>query len=377
MNVQRKTPGDTISTGSRFEHHPRVQLFTGPTPIQRLHRVEAALAPALNGARIFVKRDDAMNLGGGGNKLRKLEFLFGEAIEQGADTIIATGPRQSNSARLAAAAAASLGLRCELGLRPLLTDDDADYRGSGNTLLDSLFGATVRVLANAAAIGAFVAERKGALEAEGRIGYVLPPGASSPRASLGYVDCAFEIADQECAMGLQFDRVVVANGSAGTQAGLVAGFALLGRHALVHGHSVLADEAAAHADTLAMARDCIALLASDAVVDANDVIVGDAQRGPGYGQLTHEAVDAVRFLASREGLLLDPVYSAKAFAGLLAQARRGEFAREENILFIMTGGTPALFAYRELLSGQPAFALAASSETVTSSEARTFARSLR
>jgi D-cysteine desulfhydrase len=351
MNTQRKTAGDTVSTGSRFEHHPRVELFGGPTPIQRLHRVEAALGPVLNGARMFVKRDDAMNLGGGGNKLRKLEYLFGEAIEQGADTIIATGPRQSNSARLAAAAAASLGLRCELGLRPLAADDDADYRGSGNTLLDSLFGATVRVLADAAAIGAFVAERKAALEAEGRMGYVLPPGASSPQASLGYAQCAFEIADQERAMGLQFDRVVVANGSAGTQAGLVAGFALLGRHALVHGYSVLADEAVAHANTLAMARACVALLAGGDEVRANDVIVSDAQRGAGYGRLTHEAVDAVRFLASHEGLLLDPVYSAKAFAGLLAQARRGEFAREENILFIMTGGTPALFAYREQLSG--------------------------
>src|SRR5476649_1482411 len=157
MSAQRKTAGDILSTGSRFEHHARVQLFGGPTPIQRLHRVETALAPALNGARMFVKRDDATNLGGGGNKLRKLEFLFGEAIEQGADTIIATGPRQSNSARLAAAAAA------RLGLRPLAADDDVDYRGSGNTLLDSLFGATVRVLADAAAIEAFVAERKAAL----------------------------------------------------------------------------------------------------------------------------------------------------------------------------------------------------------------------
>jgi D-cysteine desulfhydrase len=354
MNSKRKTSGDVRFTDSRFDNHPRVQLLGRPTPIERLQRVEAALMAALNGTRIFVKRDDAMNLGGGGNKLRKLEFLIGEAIEQGADTIIATGPRQSNSARLAAAAAARLGLRCELGLRPLSADDDVDYRGSGNTLLDSLFGATVSALADAAAIGAFVAERKEALEAEGRKGYVLPPGASSPRASLGYAECAFEIADQEHAMGLEFDRVIVANGSAGTQAGLVAGFALLGRHALVHGFSVLADEAAAHANTLAMARGCVALLAGVGEVGANDVIVSDAHRGPGYGQLTHEAVDAVRFLASHEGLLLDPVYSAKAFAGLLAQARRGEFAREENILFIMTGGTPALFAYRDRLAGPQA-----------------------
>jgi L-cysteate sulfo-lyase len=330
-----------------------VQLFWGPTPIERLRRVEAALMPTLDGTRIFVKRDDAMNLGGGGNKLRKLEFLMGEAIERGADTIIATGPRQSNSARLAAAAAASLGLRCELCLRPLSVNDDVDYQGSGNTLLDALFGATVSVVADAAAIGAFVAERKEALQAVGRKAYVLPPGASSPQASLGYAECAFEIADQEHALGLQFDRVIVANGSAGTHAGLVAGFASLGRHALVHGFSVLADAAPAHANTLAMARDCVALLAGVDKVDTNDVIVSDAHRGTGYGQLTQEAVDAVRFLASHEGLLLDPVYSAKAFAGLLAQARRGEFAREENILFIMTGGTPALFAYRDRLTGSP------------------------
>src|SRR5258706_5957441 len=260
INTQRKAAADTMPTDSRFDSHPRVQLLAGPTPIQRLHRVEATLAPALSGARMFVKRDDATNLGGGGNKLRKLEFLFGEAVEQGADTIIATGPRQSNSARLAAAAAASLGLSCELGLRPLAADDDLDYRSSGNTLLDSLFGATVRVLPDAAAVGAFVAERKAALEAEGRVGYVLPPGASSPRASLGYADCALEIADQEQAMGLQFDRVVVANGSAGTQAGLVAGFTLLRRRAIVHGFSVLADKLASHANTLAMARECTALL---------------------------------------------------------------------------------------------------------------------
>jgi L-cysteate sulfo-lyase len=318
-----------------------------------MHRVEAALAPALNGARVFVKRDDAMSLGGGGSKLRKLEFLLGEAIGKGADTIIAIGPLQSNSMRLAAAAAARLGLRCELGLRPLTESDGIEYREGGNAFLDSLFGATSRVLPDAAALGAFVEERRAALEAEGRVGYVVPPGASSPRASLGYAHCALEIADQERAMGLRFDRVVVANGSSGTQAGLVAGFALLGRHALVHGFSVLAEESVAHANTLAMARDCVALLASDDEVRVDDVVVDDTHRGPGYGLLTREAIDAVYFLAGHEGLLLDPVYSAKAFGGFLAQAKRGEFAREENVLFIMTGGTPALFAYRELLSASP------------------------
>ncbi len=335
---------------SRFDPHPRARLLERPTPIQRMLRVEAALAPVLNGARLFAKRDDAMGLGGGGSKLRKLEFLIGEAMAQGADTIIATGPRQSNSVRLAAAAAASLGLRCEVGLRPLTEGDSINYRDGGNAFLDTLFGATVLALQDAAAATPFVEERKSALASEGRLGYVLPPGASSPRASLGYAHCALEIADQEQAMGLKFDRVVVPNGSAGTHAGLVAGFTLLRRRAIVHGFSVLADKQASHANTLAMARECTALLAGEEEVRADDVIVDDSHRGPGYGHLTREAVDALNFVARNEGLLLDPVYSAKAFAGLLDQARRREFKRGDNVLFIITGGTPALFAYRELLS---------------------------
>ena len=338
---------------SRFDRHPRARLFERPTPIQRLLRIEAALAPVLNGARLFVKRDDVMGPGGGGSKLRKLEFLLGEAMAQGADTIIATGPRQSNSVRLAAAATASLGLHCEVGLRPLTDRDSIDYRDGGNAFLDTLFGAAVVTLPDAASAMPFVEERKSALANDGRVGYVLPPGASSPLASLGYAYCAMEIADQEQALGLQFDRVVVANGSAGSQAGLVAGFALLRRRAVVHGFSVLADKQVSHANTLAMARECTALLVGEEEVRADDVIVDDSHRGPGYGHLTREAVDALNFVARSEGLLLDPVYSAKAFAGLLDQAKRREFARGENILFIMTGGTPALFAYRESLSGSP------------------------
>lgn len=342
-----------MAAATRFDRHPRARLLEGPTPIQRLRRVEAALGPALNGVRLFVKRDDLTGLGGGGSKLRKLEFLFGDALARGADTIVATGPRQSNSARLAAAAAARLGLRCELGLRALTTDDGVEYERGGNALLDDLFGAAIHPLADAAATAGFVAERQAALTAHGRLGYVLPPGASSPLASLGYAECALEIADQEHALGVHFDRIVVANGSAGTQAGLVAGFALLGRRALVHGFSVLADVTAAHAATLDMARGCFGLLEGEGDIRAEDVVVDDTYRGQGYGLVTRDAIGAVRFLATHEGLLLDPVYSAKAFAGLLCRIRRGELGSDRNILFVMTGGAPALFAYRDELACTP------------------------
>ena len=338
---------------TRFDRHPRARLLEGPTPIQRLHRVEAALGPALNGVRLFVKRDDLTGLGGGGSKLRKLEFLLGDALARGADTVIATGPRQSNSARLAAAAAARLGLRCELGLRPLTMDDGVEYARGGNALLAELFGAAIHSLPDPAAAASFAAERQATLAAHGRLGYVLPPGASSPLASLGYAECALEIADQEHALGLQFDQVVVANGSAGTQAGLVAGFALLERRTAVHGFSVLADLATAHATTLELARSCFALLEGDGDIRADDVVVDDTYRGLGYGLVTRDAIGAMRFLATHEGLLLDPVYSGKAFAGLLCRARRGELGAHRNILFVMTGGAPALFAYRDELACAP------------------------
>lgn len=339
-----------MSAQTRFDRHPRVRLLDGPTPIQRLRRVEAALGPGLNGARLFVKRDDLTGLGGGGSKVRKLEFLFGQALAHGADTVVATGPRQSNSVRLAAAAAARLGLRCEVGLRPLGADDGDAYRRNGNVLLDGLFGAVVHELPDAAAAAAFCLERQAALAAHGRVAFVLPPGASSAAASLGYAECALEIADQEHALGLRFDRVVVPNGSAGTQAGLVAGFALLERRSPVHGFSVLAPVAQAHRATLELARAAWALLEGDGELHPDDVVVDDAHRGAGYGRMTPEAVGALRFLAAHEGLLLDPVYSAKAFAGLLCQARRGELGANADVLFVMTGGTPALFAYRDELA---------------------------
>jgi D-cysteine desulfhydrase len=332
----------------RLGRHPRAKLVAGPTPLQRIRRIEATFGGALNGTRLYVKRDDLTGLGGGGSKLRKLEFLFGEALANGADTVFASGLLQSNSARLAAAAAASLGLHCELALRPLV--DDADYQTSGNMFLDGLFGAPVRVLPDAAAVATHFAQRAEALATEGRKTYTLPPGASSAVASLGYVAAAAEIVSQEQSCGVRFDRIVLANGSSASHAGLVAGFALLGRHRPVHGVAVFANRDATHALTLAMARGAIELLGADAAVDDRDVLVNDEQLGAGYGRPTPEAIAAIRLLSAQEGLLLDPVYSGKAFAGLLAQARRGDFQAGENVLFIMTGGASTLFAYRAAFS---------------------------
>jgi L-cysteate sulfo-lyase len=336
-----------MDTARLLDRFPRVSLVQGATPIQRLRRLEAALHPELGATRLFVKRDDLMALGGGGSKLRKLEFLLGEALVQGADTLIATGLRQSNSTRLAAAAAAHLGLRMDVGLRARSTMDSGEYAFGGNALLAELFGAAIHSLPHDADVKTFAAERAAALDGQGRTAYVIPAGASSPLGSLGYVAAALEIAQQEIALGIEFDRVIVANGSSGTHAGLIAGFALLGRRAPVHGFSVLHKAADAHAATLALARAALELLGRDDPIHATDVTVNDAFRGPGYGHATKEAVDAIRMLGAHEGLLLDPVYGGKAFAGLLHEARTGALKTSTNVLFLLAGGTPALDAYRD------------------------------
>jgi L-cysteate sulfo-lyase len=324
---------------------PRIELIDEPTPIQRLYRVEDAFGDAARGVRLFVKRDDFMGLGGGGNKLRKLEFLIGDAISKGANTIITVGGRQSNHARLTAAA--RLGLRCELILSQVVPRHELEYQHSGNILLDDLFGAKIHDLPSSA--NALEHANAGAevLRAAGRNVYVAPSGASSPVGCLGYAVCANEIARQSLSLGVEFDRIVVPNGSSGTHAGLAAGFAALGRTpAFVKSFSVLATESDTRRGTIEKARATLAMVAERAILDESEIDVAGNQRGPGYGVPTESMIEAVRLMAAREGLLLDPVYSGKAFAGLLAGIRNGDYRAGQNVLFVLTGGTPGLFAYR-------------------------------
>ena len=336
---------------ARISRYARVRLIDGKTPIQRLHRIEEALGNARQGVRLFVKRDDLMALGGGGNKLRKLEFLLGEAQQLGADTIIAVGGRQSNHVRLAAASAARLGLACEVFLARLAPINGVEYDYSGNVMLSQLFGARVHYVPDGEDPKPLIEARVAQLRAQGRRPYVTAAGGTSPLSALGYASAAQEILEQEAELGLQFAQVVVPNGSSGTHAGLAAGFALAGRSpSLVKGFSVLAPQAAALRTTVETANATLALLDGAARIDDSEFIVIGDQRGAGYGQLTDEMVSALRFMAMHEGMLLDPVYSAKAFAGLLTDVRHGAYRAGDNILFLMTGGEPGLYAYRDALS---------------------------
>ena len=322
---------------------PRYRLLDGPTPIHALPR----LSTYLGGANIYVKREDSAGVGGGGNKLRKLELLIGEALLGGADTIITVGGRQSNHARLTAAAAARAGMRCEVVLTRSVPRDDTDYIESGNILLNNLFNARVHDLSASVDAMAYAVARADELHAAGHRVYVCPFGGSSPIGCVAYAACAAEIAQQSQANGLRFDRIVVPNGSGGTHAGLVAGFAALATGMIeVDAYTVYAPADDAYRTTLAKVRQTARILNFDRGISPDAVRVDSSQLGSGYGMPTDSMRQAVRLLASQEGLLLDPVYSGKAFAGLIEGITSGRYASDKNILFIMTGGLPGLFAYR-------------------------------
>lgn len=332
-----------------LEEWPRFPLVEAPTPIQRLTRLEEALG-GRDCPSIYVKRDDLMGLGGGGNKLRKLEFLIGAALKQGCDTFITTGARQSNHARLSAAAAARAGLTCELVLTDTVARADEAYQRNGNVLLDDILGATVHRMPGGVDALEVAQERADQLAAAGRRAYVVGAGGSSPLGCLGYAVCAQEIMTQEQAAGLRFSRIVVPNGSSGTHAGLAAGFkAADDEPSRVQSFTVLAQIREARETTARLAAETLTLLDPVSVFARGEIAVADGQLGDGYGVPTDAMFDAVRLVARTEGLLLDPVYGGKAFAGLIAAIRDGAWTDGGPVLFIMTGGLPGLFAY------EPAF----------------------
>lgn len=331
---------------------PRLPLLTLPTLIEPLDGLTRHLGGALNGVRIFVKRDDVAGIGLGGNKLRKLEYLLGAARAEGADTVVTVGAIQSNHARLTAAAAARAGLACELFLTRSVPREDPDYTGNGNRLLDDVFGAKVHELPGDADSLAAAEARAIELRGTGRGVYVFPSGGSSPTGCLGYVNAAAEILAQAEALGLDFAQIVTANGSAGTHAGLVAGLAAMDLDPrLAKSFAVLAEESRARAEVLEKANATLALMGVERRVTPDDINLDGRHRGSGYGIPTEGMLEAVRLMARHEGRLLDPVYSGKAFAGLLHDVRAGLYPSGAAVLFLMTGGTPGVFAYKDALAG--------------------------
>jgi D-cysteine desulfhydrase family pyridoxal phosphate-dependent enzyme len=323
---------------------PRIALGHLPTPLERMDRLRAALGPDC--PTLLVKRDDCTGLATGGNKTRKLEFLMGEALEKGAGAIVTFGAVQSNHARQTAAAAAKLGLPCDLILSEMVARDSDAYRHSGNVLYDLLLGARVHfVKDDKGANTAFQTIAAGHTQA-GRGVYVVPIGGSNPVGSLGYVAAFDEIEAQAQAMALAVDAIVHGSSSGGTQAGLVAGATLADSATRIMGVNVYKIHGADIASTVhAIALETLHLVGVPLLDLSSRVHVIDGYQGEAYGLPSDAMREAVMLTAQTEGLLLDPVYAGKAMAGLIGHVRKGKFTRDQTVVFLHTGGTAALSAY--------------------------------
>ncbi len=323
----------------------RIPLAHLPTPIHDAVRLRQALGGPARCPRILVKRDDLTALGLGGNKARKLEFLVADALAKGAATLITTGAVQSNHARMTAAAACVAGLRCVL----VLTSTSDDPPVAGNLLLDRLFGADVRLVPSAdpmLAVGqdeAVVAEVAAAEQAAGRVPYVIPVGGSSGIGVFGYVSGSAELVEQLGEMGVEPSRLYYASGSRGTQAGLTLGAKACGAPYRVYGVAVSAGEPEKIERARRIANEAASLLGLEERLDLGDLFTDQGFIGEGYGIPTPQGLEAIAVLARTEAILLDPCYTSKAMAALVHHARAGELAPGETVVFLHTGGMPALF----------------------------------
>ena len=304
----------------------RISIGVFPTPVQKLDNVSRLL-----GTQVYVKRDDLTGLGLGGNKVRKLEYLLADAKAQGAEVVFTTGGAQSNHAMLTAAAARKLGM-----MPILILKKRGVTARQGNQLLEHLMGVDVRFM-DTDDYADIYAEMDRVGKALGRPYYKIPCGGSNALGTLGYVDCAREIRDQ----GLHFDHLICAEGSGGTMAGLALGAKLYLPGTRVTG--MMVDSDPFEEITVQLMREAAALLDADVQVSAEDFDLRDLC-GPGYAIPSQEGNAAVAMMAENEGLFLDPVYTGKAFAGLIAMAREGAFKPTDRVLFLHSGGAGGLFA---------------------------------
>ena len=325
---------------------PRFRLATLPTPLQEAARLRDALGGPTRTPRILIKRDDLTGLAFGGNKVRKLEFLIADALAKNATTLITAGAVQSNHARATAAAACVAGLRSVLVLE---TKVEAPAE-QGNLLLDRLLGAGVRFVPAGTEMDAAMAAVARELEAAGERAYVIPIGGSSEIGVFGYVAATLELMDQLFALGTAPSRLYYANGSRGTQAGLALGAKMFGAPYAVTGILISPGETEKRRRALEIANGAAMLLGSGVRLTPDDLESVDGFIGEGYAAPTPECDEAIRLLARTEALFLDPVYSGKAMAGMISQIRTGAITPDETIVFLHTGGQPALFAHAERLA---------------------------
>lgn len=330
---------------AKLRELPRFPLAQLPTPVQRLRNFEKLL----EGPQLWMKRDDLSGLAGGGNKTRKLEFLVGDTLQQGADMLVTVGAIQSNHTRQTAASAAKVGMKCALLHCTWTKDAGPNYRDVGNILLSNLMGAELYIEENDRPI-----EDQGPLQefmthlrAQGHNPYLIPGGASEhPLGSMGYINCAVELANQMEQTGVTFDYLVHTTGSSSTQSGLLAGFKALGVETRVIGFAD-DDETVIKAKRVrGLANEALVKLGLPALVQVSDVEVISSSANA-YGFADDDIKEGVRLMARKEGLVADPVYEGRAVRGLLSLSKEQRFETDAKVLLMHLGGTPAIHAYAE------------------------------
>ncbi len=321
-----------------LEKFERIKLGHFPTPIEPLKNI----TKYLDGPNIFIKRDDCTGLATGGNKTRKLEFLIPDAIKNKAELVVTVGAVQSNHARQTAAACALMGLKCLIILEQRVKDPPEPYMNSGNVFLNKLYGADIKICPKNINFLEYYEKTIKDLKAKGTNVYFIPGGGSNPIGSMGYVECLNEIIKENDKYN--FSHIVHATGSSGTQAGLLAGRKYFNCNIPVIGICIRYEKKIQLDKVYMEAKKSCELLKCK-VLDKSEVIVYDEYIGPGYGEPSDEMIEATKLLAKKEGILLDPVYSGKAFAGLIGLVKNKTFTKKDNVLFIHTGGSASLSAY--------------------------------
>ena len=319
-------------------------LASLPTPLEPMRRLTAHLG----GPRLWVKREDATGLGFGGNKLRKLDYVLYDAVASKADVLVSGGVVQSNSQRQVAAAAAKLGMECHLAVyHGRLAPPTPEYGTSGNALLNRLFGAQLHDVPWTGNRNAAIEELGNRLRQEGRRPYLIPYGVSNPLGAIGYASTIVEIAEQCQSLGIRPAAIVHCTGSAGTQAGLVVGASVVMPETRIVGIDVDAEPERVRSDVIAYARAAADLIGTH--FDENNVEVVAGHAGPAYGMPHAATFEAIKLAGALEALAVDPVYSGKGLAGLIALVRARRWQTDTDVIFIYTGGAPALFAYQSVL----------------------------
>ena len=321
-----------------LEKFERIKLGHFPTPIEHLKNV----SQHLDGPNIFIKRDDCTGLATGGNKTRKLEFLIPDAIKNKAELIVTVGAIQSNHARQTAAACSLKGLKCLIILEQRLKDPPDAYMNSGNVFLNKLLGAEVMLCPKDQDILEYSTKVVENIKSKGTNVYFIPGGGSNSIGALGYVECFKEILEKNSKYN--FTHIIHATGSSGTQAGLLAGKKYFKSQLQIIGISVRYEKKIQEEKVYNEAKKACEKLKCD-VLDKSEVVAYDDYIGSGYGEPTDGMIEATNLLAKKEAILLDPVYSGKGFAGLIGLIRQKKFTKEDNILFIHTGGAVSLSAY--------------------------------